>query len=110
MKLFKCSACGYIHEGEEAPETCPKCGAGKESFAVMSEEDSNKVYDSDRTNDIHMEIICMAMRIAELADEGIEIGLDPNCVNVFTKAKDQAWVLKGMCKAELAGHASKGKW
>ena len=27
IMLFKCSVCGYIHEGPEAPEKCPKCGA-----------------------------------------------------------------------------------
>lgn len=110
MSLFKCSVCGYIHEADEAPEVCPKCGAGKEAFAALSEEESNKVYDSDRTNDIHMEMVAMAMRIAELADEGIDLGLDPNCVNVFTKAKDAAWIIKQSCKAELAGHVGKGKW
>ena len=28
-KLFKCAVCGYIHEGIEAPEVCPKCNLGK---------------------------------------------------------------------------------
>ena len=22
---FKCKVCGYIHEGDSAPEACPKC-------------------------------------------------------------------------------------
>ena len=25
MKKFVCTVCGYVHEGENAPETCPKC-------------------------------------------------------------------------------------
>ena len=25
MKKFRCTVCGYIHEGEEAPERCPQC-------------------------------------------------------------------------------------
>ena len=25
MKKFKCKICGYIHEGDSAPEVCPKC-------------------------------------------------------------------------------------
>lgn len=29
---WKCRVCGYIHEGEEPPEVCPVCGAGKEMF------------------------------------------------------------------------------
>ncbi|MGL6186562.1 MAG: rubredoxin-like domain-containing protein, partial [Clostridium chrysemydis] len=28
MKKFVCTVCGYIHEGETAPEKCPVCGVG----------------------------------------------------------------------------------
>ena len=24
---WKCEVCGYIHEGDAPPETCPKCGS-----------------------------------------------------------------------------------
>ena len=24
-KKFACPICGYVHEGENAPETCPQC-------------------------------------------------------------------------------------
>jgi hypothetical protein len=99
-----------MHEGAEAPEACPKCGAPKEKFAALPEEDAKKVYASDRTNDIHMKIIELSMKIAELAKEGIDINLDPPCVSVFNKAKDEAWVIKQRSKAELAGHMTKGKW
>ena len=34
-KLFKCTICGYIHEGVEAPEFCPKCNLGKEKFVEI---------------------------------------------------------------------------
>ena len=27
MKKFVCSVCGYVHEGETAPEKCPVCGS-----------------------------------------------------------------------------------
>ncbi|MBS5927432.1 MAG: NADH peroxidase, partial [Clostridium sp.] len=26
MKKFVCTVCGYVHEGESAPEKCPLCG------------------------------------------------------------------------------------
>jgi nitrite reductase (NADH) large subunit len=29
---FRCSVCGYVHEGNEPPDTCPVCGAGREEF------------------------------------------------------------------------------
>ena len=32
MKKFVCSVCGYVHEGDAAPEKCPVCGVGAEKF------------------------------------------------------------------------------
>lgn len=29
---WKCTVCGYIHEGPEPPEECPICGAPKSAF------------------------------------------------------------------------------
>ncbi len=37
MKKWQCSVCGYIHFGEEPPEKCPRCGAPKEKFVLLSE-------------------------------------------------------------------------
>lgn len=108
--LWRCTVCGMLHEGDAPPEKCPKCGAPKEKFVALTQEEAQKVYASDRTNDIHMEIAQLAMKIAQLAEEGIKINLDPPCVGVFTNAKDEAWVIKQRSKAELAGHMSRGKW
>lgn len=108
--LWKCSVCGMVVEGENPPEKCPKCGAPKEKFFQLSKEDADKIYMSDRTNDIHMEIIQLAMHIAKLCDEGIGIKLDPPCVAAFTAAKNEAWIMKQRCKAEITTHVGKGKW
>ena len=32
MKKFICSVCGYIHEGDSAPERCPMCKVPSEKF------------------------------------------------------------------------------
>lgn len=32
MIKWKCSVCGYIHEGDESPDQCPVCGADKNLF------------------------------------------------------------------------------
>lgn len=32
MAKWICKVCGYTHYGDEAPETCPKCGAPKSQF------------------------------------------------------------------------------
>ena len=37
MKKFVCSVCGYVHEGDSAPEVCPVCGAPAEKFIKQSE-------------------------------------------------------------------------
>jgi predicted nucleic acid-binding Zn-ribbon protein len=108
--LWKCSVCGYVHEGPEAPEKCPKCGAPAEKFTALPEEDAKKILMSDRTNDIHMEIIKLAMKIKDLAKEGIEINLDPPCVALFKQAVEESTIIKQRSKAEIAGHVSRGKW
>jgi nitrite reductase (NADH) large subunit len=35
VKTWKCDVCGYVHEGEEPPETCPVCGVGPEDFSLL---------------------------------------------------------------------------
>jgi rubredoxin/uncharacterized membrane protein len=37
MKKWECTVCGYIHTGEEPPETCPVCGADKSKFVEVTE-------------------------------------------------------------------------
>ncbi|MGE4274267.1 MAG: rubredoxin-like domain-containing protein [Desulfitobacterium sp.] len=109
-KLFKCTVCGFIGEGEAAPEKCPKCGAPAEKFEELSSEAAEKVYRSDKTNVIHMEVIALADKIIKLSQEGIDDNLDPNCVITFEKAINEAWTMKQRCKAELAAHMKVGKW
>ena len=38
MKKFVCSVCGYVFEGEAAPEKCPQCGAPASKFVEQSGE------------------------------------------------------------------------
>ena len=33
MKKFVCLVCGYVYEGESAPEECPICHAPASKFA-----------------------------------------------------------------------------
>jgi rubrerythrin len=35
---WRCRNCGYIHEGKEAPETCPACAHPQAFFEVMLED------------------------------------------------------------------------
>ena len=34
MKKFVCTVCGYVYEGEAAPEACPVCKAPADKFKV----------------------------------------------------------------------------
>ncbi|MBQ4608872.1 MAG: NADH peroxidase [Clostridia bacterium] len=38
MKKWVCPVCGYVHEGEEAPEKCPLCKVPGSKFTEMSGE------------------------------------------------------------------------
>ena len=38
MKKFVCSVCGYVHEGDSAPESCPICKAPASKFTEQSSE------------------------------------------------------------------------
>lgn len=37
MKKFVCTICGYVHNGDAAPEICPQCRVGAEKFVEKAE-------------------------------------------------------------------------
>lgn len=37
MRKYRCTVCGYIHEGDSAPEKCPKCGAPADAFELIED-------------------------------------------------------------------------
>ena len=36
MKTWKCTVCGYIHEGDAPPEFCPVCNWGSDKFIQIA--------------------------------------------------------------------------
>ena len=38
-KKFICPVCGYVHEGEAAPEKCPQCGVPASKFKELDENE-----------------------------------------------------------------------
>ena len=38
MKKYVCKVCGYVHEGDSAPEQCPVCRVGADKFEEQAEE------------------------------------------------------------------------
>jgi rubredoxin len=109
-KLFKCSVCNFVWQGEIAPDICPKCGQPHEKFAELTAENAGKIYKSERTNDIHMEIITLIDKVIVLSHEGVKLDLDPACVNGFKQAINEGYTIKQRSKAEIENHIGKGKW
>jgi rubrerythrin len=75
MKRFVCAVCGYVHEGNEAPDKCPQCGAPKEKFSekregVLQYADEHRI---GVAKDVDPEI--MAGLKANFAGECTEIGM-----------------------------------
>ena len=69
---YVCSVCGYIHEGEEAPEKCPLCKAPKEKFNVLNDE-------ADFA-DAH--VIGIAQGVDEEIIEGLRQNFQGECMEV----------------------------
>ncbi|MCQ2550127.1 MAG: NADH peroxidase [Lachnospiraceae bacterium] len=38
MMKYVCQVCGYVHEGDSAPEKCPQCGVPADKFNAMEGE------------------------------------------------------------------------
>ena len=108
--MWKCGGCGYIWDGEEPPDQCPKCGTAQEKYTALDEKAVELVDRSRFTNSLHMNLFALLEQVMEIAEDGIDDNLDPNCVKVFQRALEQADILQQSIKAELQGHMNKGKW
>ena len=108
--MWECGACGYIWEGEEPPDRCPKCNARKERFAKLDDKAMELIERSRYTNSLYFHLYALLEQVQDLAGEGMDDNLDPQCVRLFTKAADQAEVLIQSMKSELKNHMKKGKW
>ncbi|MBI9099291.1 MAG: FAD-dependent oxidoreductase [Spirochaetaceae bacterium] len=58
-KAWICTVCGYIHYGDEPPETCPVCGATKDLFELKTDsvETQRKESASNRWRCLNCEYI-----------------------------------------------------
>ena len=74
MKKFVCMICGYVHEGNEAPEACPQCKAPKAKFQEKIENGAIAFADEHRVGvakDVDPEII-----------EGLRANFNGECMEV----------------------------
>ncbi len=107
---WKCSVCNLIWKGDNPPNKCPKCGVPGDNYAELSHEAWQLVERSRATNALHVELLDILPRLLEIADEGIKDNLDPRCVVLFNRLKENGLFLLASTKAELEGHMKKGKW
>lgn len=52
-RQWKCTVCGYLHEGPEPPENCPRCGAERSEFIPVEQETFNLLHDVWDTLVVH---------------------------------------------------------
>lgn len=73
MKKYVCSVCGYVYQGETAPESCPQCKAPAEKFRLQ-----------EGTMDISFATV-HAIGDGKVDDEEIVAGLRANFVGECTE-------------------------
>ena len=72
MKKFVCSVCGYVWEGETAPEKCPQCGAPASKF---TEQAGEKTWAAEHE-------IGIAKGVDERIVEGLRANFEGECSEV----------------------------
>lgn len=65
-KKFKCNVCGYIHEGDAAPATCPVCSAPASEFTEIKEPKKGLFSDKNSNAYIIMYSTVMVVIVATL--------------------------------------------
>jgi len=110
MAKWQCQVCGYIFDGNDAPDSCPKCGAPKDKFEKLADDAAALVERSRFSNGLHMELYTLLERAKEISEKGIEDALDPGCVKIFEATKAFATDIQQRIKAELRTHMTKNKW
>ena len=72
MKKFVCSVCGYVHEGDSAPEKCPVCGVPASKF---KEQAADKVWAAEH-------VVGVAAGAPEEILEGLRANFEGECTEV----------------------------
>jgi len=72
VKKWVCSVCGYVHEGESAPEKCPTCGAPASKFAPQGD---GMVFADEH-------VIGVAKGVDSEVIEGLKANFQGECIEV----------------------------
>ena len=73
MAKFRCSVCGYVYEGAEAPAQCPVCKAGKDKFVEIKEGAMNWAAEH---------VIGVAQGVPADIMEGLKANFEGECTEV----------------------------
>ena len=72
MAKYVCSVCGYVHEGDSAPERCPQCKVPAEKFQLQAE---GKVWAAEH-------VVGVAQGAPEEIIEGLRANFNGECMEV----------------------------
>lgn len=61
MAKYKCKVCGYIHEGNKAPDVCPVCGVPASEFEEIKEAAAGKKKGLDRDSNVYTVVYASVM-------------------------------------------------
>ncbi len=75
MKKFVCPVCGYVHEGDMAPEKCPQCGIPGSKFTEMKEGSLDFVCE-------HVIGVGAMDKIDQRVYEGLKANFEGECTEV----------------------------
>ena len=73
MKKFVCTICGYVHEGDSAPEFCPQCKAPASKFTEVVENE--KVWAAEH-------VVGVAKGVDPEIIEGLRMNFNGECTEV----------------------------
>ena len=65
-KKFRCNVCGYLHEGDAAPEKCPVCNAPASEFTELKSEKKSWWHDKNSNAYIVVYATVMVVVVAAL--------------------------------------------
>lgn len=74
-KKFICTVCGYVHEGDAAPEKCPQCKVPATKFKEMEETEGALVF-------VDEHVIGVAQGCDEEIMEGLKAHFTGECTEV----------------------------
>lgn len=110
MNKWRCGGCGYIWDGDSAPDECPKCGAKSSEFVKLEADAANKIERARHSNMLHQDLVRLCREMESVCKDGVEDALDPGCVDVFKKGLDHCYTIMKMSMTEQAIHVKKEKW